>query len=153
MSLSILTEKNVYKYLAKGVGITALGFIAHDSHILGKIQADTYSNVKDANITAKRYTDTMQLSNPSDTLDGMKKSVLRFEMNSNWRRFFNSAIGYLKGFTSMLVNEVIPLTLGTAALFGKDVLSKGSAIGLAGYALLTFLKDGLGLGHKNPLNK
>ena len=33
-------KNNFTKYLAKGVGVAALGIIAYDSHVVGKLQSD-----------------------------------------------------------------------------------------------------------------
>lgn len=55
----------------------------------------------------------------------------------------------------MLVNQVVPFTLGSYSLNnGKgQMVQKADAIGLGAYALISFLKDGLGLGQNNPLNR
>jgi len=53
----------------------------------------------------------------------------------------------------MLIDSVIPLGLGAGALFGKGLVGKGSAIGLGIYAGITFVKDVLGFGHYNDLNR
>ena len=42
---------NFTKYLAKGTGIAALGIVAYDSHIVGKLQSDVYSKSRDAKAT------------------------------------------------------------------------------------------------------
>ncbi len=155
MSIKLLSnlKSNYVSYLAKGTGIVGLGLIARDAHVIGKIQADTYSQSCDANAVEKRFNNTLYLSNPSMTMDGMKKTVFRWEVENNFRNFVNQGIGYFKGIGSMLVSNVIPLTLGLGALLGKGKISKGSAIGLAGYGIISFFKDGLGMGHNDPLNK
>ena len=155
MSIKFLTnlKSNYATYLAKGTGIVGLGLIAKDAHVIGKIQADTYSQSRDADAIEKRANNKLYLSNPSVTMQKMKKTVFNWEVENNFRNFFNQGIGYFKGLGSMLVNNVIPLTLGLTALLGKGILSKASAIGLAGYGILSFFKDGLGMGHNDPLNK
>lgn len=155
MAINLLSKikSNYISYLAKGTGIAALGLIARDAHVIGKIQADTFSQSCDADAVEKRFNNTLFLSNPSVTTQKMKKTVFRWEVENNFRNFFNSGIGYFKGLGSMLVNDVVPLTLGLGALFGKGKWSKGSALGLGAYALISFFKDGLGMGHNDLLNK
>lgn len=153
MSIIRTAKTNFVKYLPKAVGLGALGVVAYDSHIIGKLQADMYSKSKDADACAETFNNTQYLSTPSMTTSKLKDGVHRFEMESNSRHFVNSAIGYFKGFGSMLVSSVVPLGLGLGALFGKGNWAKGSAIGLGIYAGFKFFKDVLGFGHYNDLNR
>lgn len=155
MSIKFLSniKSNYVNYLAKGTGLVALGLIARDSHVIGKIQADTFSQSCDANAVEKRFNNTLYLSNPSMTMSEMKKTVFRWEVENNFRNFINQGIGYFKGLGSMLVNNVVPLTLGLGAVLCKGKLSKGSALGLGAYGIISFFKDGLGMGHNDLLNK
>ena len=146
-------KSNFTKYLAKGAGIAALGIIAYDSHIVGKLQSDVYAKSRDAKACIQSFNNTQYLSSPSVTTSKLKKRVFNWEVESNVRNFFNSAIGYFKGFGSMLVENVVPLGLGLGALLGKGKWAKGSAIGLGVYAVVKFFKDILGLGHYNDLNQ
>lgn len=150
---SVLNKDNVIKYLTKGAGAAALGVVAYDAHIIGKIQSDTYAKSKDADACAKTFNNTQYLSSPSSTTAVLKDKVNEFEMDSNFRHFINSGFGYFKGFGSMLVDSVVPLGLGIGALFAKGNWAKGSAIGLGVYAVVKFVKDVLGFGHYNDLNK
>lgn len=149
----IFSKPNITKYLVKGTGIAALGLVAYDSHILGKIQADSYSKRKDADACMATYSNTQYLSSPSTTTSDMKKVVHKWEMDGNFRHFVNSAIGYFKGVGQMLINEVVPFGLGLGAVFAKGLAGKASAIGLGIYAGIKFFKDILGLGHYNDLNR
>lgn len=145
-------KNNFPKYLIKGTGLAALGVVAYDSHIMGKIQSDVYAKSKDADACAEAFNNTQYLSSPSPSMSKLKKGVMNVEMESNLRHFVNSAIGYFKGFGSTLVSNVIPLGLGIGALAGKGKIAKGSGIGLGVYATYTFFKDVLGFGHYNDLN-
>ena len=146
-------KRNFGKYLAKGVGVAALGVVAYDSHTWGKMQSDVYAKSKDANACINTFNNSQFLSSPSITTAKLKKEVFNFETESNTRHFCNSAIGYFKGFGSMLINSVVPLGLGLTALFAKGKWSKGAAIGLGAYAVIKFFKDILGLGNYNDLSR
>ena len=146
-------KTNFTKYLAKGAGLAALGVVAYDSHITGKLQSDVYSKTRDANACMERFSNTQYLSSPSVTTSKLKRTVFNLEMEDNTRHFINSAIGYFKGFGSMLVNSVVPFGLGLTALLAKGKLAKGSAIGLGVYAVVKLFKDVLGFGHYNDLNR
>lgn len=146
-------KNNFSKYLVKGAGVATLGVVAYDAHVLGKLQSDVYSKSKDADACMDAFSNTQYLSSPSITTANLKNTVFDFEVKNNFRHFVNSAIGYFKGFGTMLIDSVIPLGLGAGALFGKGLVGKGSAIGLGIYAGITFVKDVLGFGHYNDLNR
>ena len=99
------------------------------------------------------FSNSQYLTSPSITASKLKKGVFNWEVDSNIRHFFNSAIGYFKGFGTMLVDSVIPLGLGLGALLGKGKWAKGSAIGLGIFGVVKLFKDVLGFGHYNDLNK
>ena len=146
-------KNNFSKYVIKGAGVAALGVIGYDAHVLGKLQSDVYSKSKDADACMDAYSNTQYLTSPSITASNLKKGVFNFEVESNFRHFVNSALGYFKGFGTMLIDSVVPLGLGLGALFGKGIVGKGSAIGLGAFVGIKFVKDVLGFGHYNDLNK
>lgn len=146
---------NIVKYALKGLGAAALGMVAYDSHVIGKLQSDVYSNSRDANAMAKRATNTLFLSNPSIIDSKIKEQALRMETEDNTRHFVNSGIGYFKGFLSTMVSEVVPLGLGLGALIAGGrfkAVQIGSAIGLGLYGVTKFFKDFLGWGQNSELN-
>ena len=149
----VFSKNNITKYLVKGTGIAALGIVGYDAHIIGKLQSDVYSKSKDADACMKTFSNTQYLSSPSMTTAGLKKEVHKFETDSNFRHFINSAVGYFKGIGQSLISAVVPFALGLGAVFGKGWLGKGSAIGLGAYAVVKLFKDVLGFGHYNDLNK
>lgn len=153
MSLIKSAKTNFIKYLPKAVGFGALGVVAYDAHIIGKLQSDVYAKSKDADACAESFNNTQYLSSPSMTTSNLKDGVNKIELESNSRHFINSALGYFKGFGSMLVNSVVPFGLGLGALFGKGKWAGASAIGLGIYAGFKFFKDVLGYGHYNDLNR
>ncbi len=149
----IFNKANLVKCLVKGTGIAALGVVAYDAHVVGKMKSDVYAKSKDADACLETFSNTQYLSSPSITTANLKDRVNKFEMDNNTRHFFNSAIGYFKGFGLMLVDSVVPLALGIGAVFTKGIPAKASAIGLGIYGGLKLFKDVLGFGHYNDLNK
>ncbi len=146
-------KNNFTKYIAKGVGAGALGLVAYDSHVIGKLQSDVYAKSGDADACMNAYSNTQYLTSPSMTTSKVKNALFNWEVESNVRHFVNSAIGYFAGFGSMLVDNVVPFGLGLGALLGKGKFSKGSAIGLGIYSVVKIIKDGFGFGHYNDLNR
>ena len=134
------------KVITKGAGLAALGIVLNDSHYLGKMQSDLYSSEKDARSTAYYLNNSMYLSDMSKFSEKIKNWSYTTELDQTYKRFFNEPIGYIKGFVSMLVQNVIPLGLSMGALFGGKITSKASAIGLGIYGVYKFVKNFFGWG-------
>ena len=141
------------KYLVKGVGIGALALVAWDGHVYGKLKADQYAKTKDADYLINSYTNTMYLPSPSIVTSKIKDMRYKMTLGENIRYFFNKGIGYVGGFVSQSVSNVIPFGLGLATLLTMGKWAKGFAIATGAYGLLTILKDGFGLGYSHDLNK
>ncbi len=140
-------SNNTGKVITKGVGLAALGLVGYDAHYIGKLQADLYSSEKDADAAAYFLNNSMYSTNMSKVQAGIKDSAYTMELDQGWRRFINSGIGYIKGFTSMLVSHVVPFGLGLGALLAKGKAGKICAGGLGIYASYEFLKNFFGLGN------
>lgn len=154
MRIINVIKNNYGKYLAKGAGALALGIVAYDSHTLGKINSDAYAKTQDAKACINSYNNTMFMADPSITTSKAKNFLLDLQIQDNVRHFVNSAIGYFKGFGSMLINSVVPLGLGLGAILSKNnKVAGGFGIGLAAYGVIKFLKDVCGLGHPNYFKK
>ena len=133
--------------LTKAAGVAALGLVAYDAHTLGKIQANLLANDRDADSTAYYLKNTLYSDNLSKVSDKVKRASFRMELDCHWKRVINTCIGYVRGFTGMLIEHVVPLTLGLGALFAKGkVLPKICAGGLGVYGAYAFVKDFFGLG-------
>ncbi len=158
LSLSRFTNaiKNNYgKYLAKAAGAAAVGMVAYDAHILGKLNADIYAQSREANRCSNAFNNTLYQTEPSLIQSKIKKKLFNFEMENNLFRLWNSAAGYISGFGEMLISGVVPLGLGLTALLtplkhGK--ICKGAGIGLVAVGAIKLVRDIFGLGEKNPLN-
>ena len=68
-------KNNYGKYLAKTAGAAAVGMVAYDAHVIGKLRADTYSQTSEANRTASFATNTLYLSEPSTIQSKLKKKL------------------------------------------------------------------------------
>lgn len=152
--ISAVKSVDYVKYMAKGIGAFSLYLVGRDAHCWGAIQSD--KNVKNRNAQAAHYymNNIMTLDKPSRTKDNLQKAVFKYELDNNLRGFINSITGYIKGFGSSLVSDVVPLGLGALALFSRiKPLAKLSAIGLCAMGVYSFFKDGLGIGKnfKEPL--
>lgn len=149
-------KNNYGKYLAKAAGAVAVGMVAYDAHVLGKLKADTYSQSKEANRTAKVANNMLYLTEPSTIQSKVKKRIFNIELENNFLNFFNSAAGYFSGFGEMLVSGVLPLGLGMTALLAgvkkHGKLCKAAGVGLLAYGGIKLVRDIFGIGSPDPLN-
>lgn len=145
-NISKTIKNNAGKYLTKGVGLAALGLVGYDAHYIGKIQSDLYASEKDAKSTAYYLNNAMYSTNMSKIQEGIKDASYAMELDCGWKRFFNLGIGYIKGFTSMLVSHVVPFGLGLGALLTKGKTAKFCAGGLGLYGAYEFIKNFFGVG-------
>ncbi len=145
---------NTGNILRKGVGVAALGMVGYDAHYIGKLQADLYASERDALGTAHYLNNSMYSNSMSKLTDGVKNTAYNMELDQGWRRFFNLGIGYVKGFSSMLVSHVVPFALGLGALLTKGLPSKICAGGLGVYGAFKLVKNFFGIGTPGgPLNQ
>ena len=120
---------------------------------MGKLEADSFSQSKEADRIAYAAQNTLYQEQPSAITSAIKKKVFDFQLEQNFLQPINAVRGYLKGFGSMLVNNCIPVGLGTLALFGKGkAIPRTSALGLVIYYGYQVLREGFGLGRVNRLN-
>lgn len=152
-SITNAIKNNYGKYLAKAAGAAAVGMVAYDAHVLGKLKADVYSQSKEADACSDAFNNTLYQTEPSVLQSKMKKFLFRFELENNLFKLWNSAKGYVSGFLDMMVSGVVPLGLGLAALVSKNkTICKASGIGLLVWGGIKFVRDILGVGNHNPLN-
>lgn len=141
--------------LAKATGYVGLAAIAYDAHKLGQVRAGERRREAIANSGLDAYMDSKSLDRPSVLMSKAQNKRFDMEMKGQLfnrvRNFFNSAIGYVKGFGESLVNNVVPLALTTATILTKGAVSKASAIGLAAYGTVDVAKNCFGVGKNHYL--
>ncbi len=145
-SITTAIRNNAGKYLIKGVGLGALGLVAYDAHYIGKLESDIYATEKDGKSAGKYLNNAMYSNNMSPIEDKVRDFSLKMELDQSYKRFFNSIIGYVKGFVGMLIEHVVPLGLGLGALLSKGKFAKISAAGLGVYSIYEILKNFFGWG-------
>ena len=137
----------IAKYGIKAAGIIGAGICLYDAHKEGKRQSEIYVKTCNADAALKWFDNSRNLHNPSNINAKLKDKIFNWEIHNNLRAFFNSGIGYIKGFTSMLFNDTVPVVLSAAAIFTKGKTAPKIAGGaLGGYGIYAFAKNVLGLG-------
>ncbi|MBD5402743.1 hypothetical protein HDR58_08095 [bacterium] len=152
-SIKSFIQNHGTKIITKGVGLTALGAVCYDAHYVGKITSDTYASEKDAASVGYYLNNSLYSTNMSKIQENLKDASYEMELDCGWKRFINSGIGYIKGFTSMLISHVVPFGLGLGALLTKGKASKICAGGLGLYAGYEILKNFFGWGAPGGLSK
>lgn len=118
---------SITNVLAKTAGIIGLGLVAYDSHKVGQYQSATHANNVKANGITNRYLDNVKLDSPSFVENGIQKGVFKYSLDERISTFFTGIGGYVKGFSSMMVSNVIPFGLALGAFLGGGL--KGNGIG------------------------
>ena len=145
-----INNSKTLNYLAKAVGVGAVGLIAYDAHHAGVIKARR--DVKDlkAKDLSERFLDDLKMEQPSVVTSAAKKGIFRYFVDENISGFFNHIGGYAKGFGSMFVGNFIPLLLAAGTFAGSKGIrggfSKFCGAGLLAYGGIFLAQEVLGIG-------
>ncbi len=145
--------KNVGNIAIRGTGLAALGITAYDAHVLGKIEADTYSRTNESDRLMSAAYESMYLDQPSAIMGKVKNKIFKFHTDNNVFMPIDAVIGYFRGFGDSCIKGIVPGILGLGALLGGKISSRLSAIGLMLYAGFKVTNSFFGLNHSNELNK
>lgn len=146
MKLPVVKNLTVTGVLAKAAGVAGLGMVAYDAHTSGQIEAPRSQKSLKADNLTEHYLNDMKLESPSKVQSEMKKRIFNFYADENISSFFSNIGGYVKGLSTSVVQNVIPLGLSVGAIFTKGLLSKGFGIGLAAYGGIFLLQEAFGIG-------
>lgn len=132
--------------LAKTAGIAGLAYVAYDSHKAARVEATKVQKDMKSESIEDHYLSDMKLDSPSVVKSNIKKRITEFSLDENISSPFTAAAGYVKGFSSMLVNNVVPLGLSAGALIApKGILSRLFGIGLVVYGGIFLAKEIFGV--------
>lgn len=148
MNIKNLDALNI---LAKGVGIAGLGIVAVDSHHYGKVNSASYQKKVRAEGLSDTYMNTRTLDTPSIVQSKIKDKYMNYRLTENLSDFFTGITGYVKGFASMAVDNVVPLVLSAATIMTKGKVSKALGASLLAYGGLFMAKDVIGIGKPKEL--
>ncbi len=137
---------NIGKYAAKGVGLATVAMVGYDAHKIAKFEGDTYATERDVSAAAHYLNNSLYNSGMSTIAQKVKDGAFALEIDQTWRRFFNLGIGYVKGFSSMLTNHVVPFALGLGALLTKGLPSKICAGAALAYGFGKLVVNFFGIG-------
>lgn len=143
-------SSKVLNILAKSIGVAGMGLILFDSHNAGKIKSTMYESNRKSEDLTKRYLEDIKMSNPSVVQSEVKKRVFRYYTDEHLTTFFDNIAGYVKGFGSMLIDNVVPLGLALGTFVGskgiRGGISKFCGAGLLAYGGIFLLQEIFGIG-------
>ena len=140
--------QTLLKYGIKAAGVAGAGIVLYDAHKHGNYRATVEKNNKNAIACDEWMENTRNMTYPSKFNSKLKNGIFRWELRNNIRGMFNSAVGYVKGFTHMLISDVLPLGVSVAAIATKGKAAKISGAALGAYAVYGLAKNVLGIGVK-----
>lgn len=153
MSVISSISSGIKKYAPPVIGAGAVALTAYNAHVLGKLEADTYSQSCEADRMADAAWNMSLQDEPNVVTSKMKNKIFGFHLDNNFFMPINATIGYIKGVIGSLVSNVVPFGLGIGALLAKNKYVKnGSLIGLGLYAGYQIFHEGFGWGRPNRLN-
>lgn len=133
-------------FITKTVGAGGIGMVLYDTHVAGKIRASAYEKNHKAGSLSETAMEDLKLDSPSVIKSHVKKGIFHYKMDENLSGFFTAISGYFKGAGTMLVGNVIPLTLSVGTFVGKGIFSKLCGAGLLAYGGIFLLQEGFGIG-------
>lgn len=145
--ISSLKSTSISTLAVKAAGLAGIGAIAWDAHSHAKAKgAMTERNEKTDSLT-KSYMGQFKSDSASFVKDSVKKRLFAFEADENVSGFFTNLKGYVGGFASMLIDDVVPLGLSLGALVApKGLISKGFGLGLIAYGGVFLAQEFFGIG-------
>ena len=153
MSVISSIGSGIKNFVPRAIGAGAVGLTAYNAHVLGKLQADTYSRSLEADRLADAAWNMTTQEEPNVITSKLKTKIFGFQVDNNAFMPINSGIGYFNGAIGSLISNVVPFTLGLGAMLaGNKFIRKASFIGLGIYAGYKFLQEGFGVGKTNRLN-
>jgi len=143
---------NISNIITKGIGVAALGMVAVDSHSAGKIESSANQKKAKAGGLSDAYFNTLTQDSPSVIQSKIKNKFFGLQLDENLSAAFTGIAGYAKGFSSMLVSNVIPLALSAGIMMTKGITSRVFGAGLLAYGGLFIGREVLGIGKPDSLS-
>ncbi len=150
-------------FVAKAIGLTALGMAGYDTLVTTKIQAAREAKQLNIKRIEDTYMRTDTLDGESQIANGLQNWSRRWHLGDNWLfRAKDNVCAYVGNFVNNIADNVVTLGLGAVALLcGKGKFSpikipfvgKIAAIILAAKAGFYVLRDLFGIGAVSDRDK
>lgn len=131
--------------LTKAAGIIGLGLVGYDSHKTAMFNSAMSTKEIKSNSLTRHYMEDLSIDSPSVVKNRVREGLFRFNLEENISGFFTSIAGYIKGFATMLMHNIIPTGLALGAII-KNPVSKYCAIGLVAFGGMCLFQEIFGTG-------
>lgn len=138
--------------ISKAIGAGAIGAIAYNAHAYGKMLGEEDQKIHTANRLPDEFLNSERLETFNPLTLKLKRYIFKKEMDETQGEMQFGMVGYFEGFTKGLVDNIIPLMLGTGALMFKRA-GKLCALGLGLMALKYWRWDIVGHGKAGNLEE
>lgn len=148
-----MSTGKVISGLAIASGGAVAASTAYDAHKNGVAGAKTVSAKKEADDLSDLYVGLSEDGSGSATLNAIHNAYADTRTKT---RFFQNVYaigGYMKGIGNTLLNNIVPVTCATAAIFGKKLVRQIGGVGLALYGINYAMSHLFNFGTRNtPLD-
>lgn len=131
--------------LTQAVGIIGLGLVGYDSHKTAMFNSAMTTKEAKSNSLTRNYMEDLSIDSPSVVKQRVREGLFRFNLEENVSGFFTSIFGYVKGFVTMVMHNIIPTALALGALI-KNPASKLCAAGLVLFGGMCLFQEIFGTG-------
>ena len=140
------------KIACKTIGLASMSAIIYDAYSIGKHHSKVGAQEASADIFEKAIAAKRTNTNESYLTNAMQNKVSDLRMNNPLFPLFGKIKGFIKGSLISLGNNIIPVSLASMALLGKNTCAKIGAWGTAAYAAFLILREGFGVGKHTPID-
>lgn len=144
---------NFMSLCAKGIGALTAGAILYDAHKNGTINGTMNAKKGVANTVVDQYVQSNHIGKKSTVEVKAKKAWFNMVMDNNLKEFFDATCGYVSGFISSCVTDIIPAALATGALVFKNKGAKLCGLGLLVYGAKYLIYDIMSVGKRDYLKE
>ena len=140
------------KIACRTIGLASMSAVIYDAYSIGKHHSKVGAQEASADVFERAIAAKRTNSNESYITGAMQNAVSDLRMNNPLPSVFGRIKGFIKGSMVSLGDNIIPVTLASMALLGKNKCAKAGAWGTAGYAAFLILKEGFGVGKHTPVD-
>lgn len=138
--------------VCKTVGAAGMSLAVYDAYSVGKATSSRTSQKVMAEHLTDVYTSERTLTTESPVNKALQSKVSKMRSNNALIPMAGKVKGFVGGTLNSLADNIIPVACATLAITTKGLCSKLGALGVAGWGVLTVLKEGFGVGKQTPMN-
>lgn len=140
------------KIICRTVGVAGMGVALYDAVQSSKAVSRHQGLVTQGNFLENRYFASRTTDNVSSTQTAISKKTFDVLTDSPIPGIWGKVKGACKGFVSSLGTNLTLICSAAMAILSKGFLAKLGTAGVVGTAIYQILRQGFGMGKKNPFS-